>query len=440
MRTKAAGGAERRPLQLRTDSVAAAPAGRAMPSEYKCVKLRSDRWRPSLQWYTRAQNKMRRPNLILKDILKCTLLVFGVWILYILKLNYTTEECDMKKMHYVDPDRAKRAQKYAQQVLRKECRPKFAKKSMARLFEHRYSPDLPPFVKEAPKVNEAEYKYDPPFGFRKFSSQVQTLLEILPEHDLPEHLRAKSCRRCVVIGSGGILHGLALGHALNQFDVVIRMRQTRSTVPAGSSSDLLSPNVLNSAPVEGYSEHVGNKTTIRMTYPEGAPLSDLEYYSNDLFVAVLFKSVDFSWLQAMVKNETLPFWVRLFFWKQVAEKIPLQPKHFRILNPVIIKETAFDILQYSEPQSRFWGRDKNVPTIGVIAVILATHLCDEVSLAGFGYDLNQPKTPLHYFDNLCMAAMNFQTMHNVTTETRFLVRLVKEGVVEDLSGGIHCEF
>ncbi|XP_045302688.1 lactosylceramide alpha-2,3-sialyltransferase isoform X4 [Leopardus geoffroyi] len=373
----------------------------AMPSEYNCVKLRSDCSRPSLQWYTRAQNKMRRPNLLLKDILKCILLVFGVWILYILKLNYTTEECDMKRRHYVDPDRvklkttyhpedcifccvvnygqmcfsltlqtcahiAKRAQKYAQQVLQKECRPKFAKKSMAQLFEHRYSMDLPPFVKEAPKVNEAEYKYDPPFGFRRFSSQVQSLLEILPEHDMPEHLKAKSCRRCVVIGSGGILHGLALGHALNQFDVVIR---------------------LNSAPVEGYSEHVGNKTTIRMTYPEGAPLSDLDYYSHDLFVAVLFKSVDFNWLQAMVKNETL-----------------------------------------------------NVPTIGVIAVVLATHLCDEVSLAGFGYDLNQPKTPLHYFDNLCMAAMNFQTMHNVTTETRFLLKLVKEGVVKDLSGGIHCEF
>uniref|UniRef100_A0A452TKE0 Lactosylceramide alpha-2,3-sialyltransferase n=1 Tax=Ursus maritimus TaxID=29073 RepID=A0A452TKE0_URSMA len=434
-----------------------------MPSEYNCVKLRSDRTKPSLQWCTRAQNKMRRPNVLLKDILKCTLLVFGVWILYILKLNYTTEECDMKKMHYVDPDRVKRAQKHAQQVLQKECRPKFAKRSMAQLFEHRYTLDLPPFVKEVPKGNEAEYKYDPPFGFRKFSSQVQSLLEILPEHDVPEHVRAKSCRRCVVIGSGGILHGLALGHILNQFDVVIR---------------------LNSAPVEGYSEHVGNKTTIRMTYPEGAPLSDLEYYSNDLFVAVLFKSVDFNWLQAMVKNETLPFWVRLFFWKQVAEKIPLQPKHFRILNPVIIKETAFDILQYSEPQSRFWGRDKNsaftgkhkyrsrlleanlavvgssslrlrlqpqasvpsslrtqnVPTIGVIAVVLATHLCDEVSLAGFGYDLNQPKTPLHYFDNLCMAAMNFQTMHNVTTETRFLLQLVREGVVKDLSGGIQCEF
>ncbi|KAB1256889.1 Lactosylceramide alpha-2; 3-sialyltransferase [Camelus dromedarius] len=255
-----------------------------MPSEYNCVKLRSDCSRPSLQWYTRAQNKMRRPSLLLKDILKCTLLVFGVWILYILKLNYTTEECDMKKMHYVDPDRIKRAQKYAQQVLQRECRPHFAKRSMAQLFGPRYSTDLPPFVRKGPKGTEAEYKYDPPFGFRKFSSKVQTLLEILPEHDFPEHLKAKSCRRCVVIGSGGILHGLELGHALNQFDVVIR---------------------LNSAPVEGYSEHVGNKTTIRMTYPEGAPLSELEYYSNDLFVAVLFKSVDFNWLQAMVKNETL---------------------------------------------------------------------------------------------------------------------------------------
>lgn len=83
---------------------------------------------------------------------------------------------------------------------------------------------------------------------------------------------------------------------------------------------------------------------------------------------------------------------------------------------------------------------QNVPTIGVIAVVLATHLCDEVSLAGFGYDLDQPKAPLHYFDNLCMAAMNLQTMHNVTTETRLLLKLVKGGVVQDLSGGVHREF
>ncbi|XP_026643776.1 lactosylceramide alpha-2,3-sialyltransferase isoform X3 [Microtus ochrogaster] len=332
MRPEATGGAERRPQKPR--SQAAAPACRGMPTEFPSVKLRSDCSRTSLQWYTRTQNKMRRPSVLLKDILKCTLVVFGVWLLYNLKLSHTVEECDMKRMDYVDPDHIKRAQRYAQQVLQKECRPRFAKKAMAQLFEHR----------------------------------------------------------------------------------------------------------LNSAPIEGYSEHVGNKTTIRMTYPEGAPLSEVEYYANDLFVTVLFKSVDFKWLQAMIKNETLPFWVRLFFWKQVAEKIPLQAKHFRILNPLIIKETAFDILQYSEPQLRFWGQDKNIPTIGVVAIVLATHLCDEVSLAGFGYDLSRPRIPLHYFDSQCMGAMNFQAMHNVTTETKFLLKLIKEGVVKDLSGGIHREF
>ncbi|XP_075355669.1 lactosylceramide alpha-2,3-sialyltransferase isoform X7 [Mycteria americana] len=197
---------------------------------------------------------------------------------------------------------------------------------------------------------------------------------------------------------------------------------------------------LNDAPVQGYTDHVGNKTTIRMTYPEGAPLSEHEYPPASLFVAVLFKSVDFNWLQAMVKNETLPLWVRLFFWKEVADKIPFTSKQFRILNPVIIKETAFDILQFPEPRSKFWGWDKNVPTIGVTAVVLATHLCDEVSLAGFGYDLDQPSTPLHYYNNLCMAAMNGQTMHNVTSETKFLQKLIKEKVVKDLTGGIHCEF
>ncbi|XP_028618147.1 lactosylceramide alpha-2,3-sialyltransferase isoform X2 [Grammomys surdaster] len=386
-----------------------------MPSDFTSAKLRSDCSRTSLQWYTQTQHKMRRPSLLLKDVLKCVVVVLGVWLLYILKMNYTAEECDLKRVYYVDPAQIKRAQRYAQKVLQKECRPMHAKNTMARVFGDGYSINLEPFVQKGPMASE-ELKYDPPFGFRMFSSKVQSLLDMLPEHDFPQHLRAKHCKRCVVIGNGGILRGLKLGHALNQFDVVIR---------------------LNSAPVEGYSEHVGNKTTIRMTYPEGAPLSDVDYYANDLFVTVLFKSVDFKWLQAMVKNESLPFWVRLFFWKQVAEKIPLQPKKFRILNPVIIKETAFDILQYPEPHSRLWGPDKNIPTIGVIAIVLATHLCDEVSLAGFGYDLSQPRTPLHYFGSQCMGAMNWQAMHNVTTETKFLLKLIQEGVVEDLSGGIH---
>ncbi|XP_068799763.1 lactosylceramide alpha-2,3-sialyltransferase isoform X2 [Struthio camelus] len=388
----------------------------AMLSDNNCVKLKSD-CSPPVQWCKIVAHKDEKTKLVFKRLF--VLFVIGGCFLYILKLHFDPEECDRTKMPYVDLDRVKRAQQYASAVLQGQCRPSYAKKEMGKLFAEKYSMDISPFVRKNIKEDEALFKYEPPFGFHKFFDKLQNLLELLPEHDLPEDLKSKHCKRCVVIGSGGILHGSELGHLLNQFDIVIR---------------------LNDAPVQGYTDHVGNKTTIRMTYPEGAPLSEREYHPASLFVAVLFKSVDFNWLQAMVKNETLPLWVRLFFWKEVAAKIPFTSKQFRILNPIIVKETALDILQFPEPRSKFWGWDKNVPTIGVTAVVLATHLCDEVSLAGFGYDLDQPSTPLHYYNNLCMAAMNGQTMHNVTSETKFLQKLIKEKVVKDLTGGIHCEF
>ncbi|KAM6346114.1 lactosylceramide alpha-2,3-sialyltransferase isoform 3-T3 [Podargus strigoides] len=388
----------------------------AMLSDNNSVKLKSD-CSPPVQWCKVAAHEDEKTKPVFKRLL--ALFVVGGCFLYILKLRFGPEECDRTKMPYVDLDRVRRAQQYASAALQEQCRPSYVKKEMGKLFAEKYSMDISPFVRKNINEDEALFKYEPPFGFHKFFDKLKNLLELLPEHDLPEDLKSKHCKRCVVVGSGGILHGSELGHLLNQFDIVIR---------------------LNDAPVQGYTDHVGNKTTIRMTYPEGAPLSEHEYPPASLFVAVLFKSVDFNWLQAMVKNETLPLWVRLFFWKEVAEKIPFASKQFRILNPVIIKETALDILQFPEPRSKFWGWDKNVPTIGVTAVVLATHLCDEVSLAGFGYDLDQPSTPLHYYNNLCMAAMNGQTMHNVTSETKFLQKLIKEKIVKDLTGGIHCEF
>ncbi|XP_070607527.1 lactosylceramide alpha-2,3-sialyltransferase isoform X3 [Erythrolamprus reginae] len=262
-----------------------------------------------------------------------------------------------------------------------------------------------------------------PEHVQKFLEKLRDLVHLLPEYDLPADLKSKSCKRCVVVGSSNVLRGLKLGSILNDFDIVIR---------------------LNNAPVWGYADDVGKKTTLRMTYPEGAPLSQDEYFPNSLFVAVLFKNVDFAWIKAMVKNETLPLWMHLFFWKRVVMKIPISPKNFRILNPVIVKETALDILQYPEPQARLFSWDKvseqNVPTIGMIATVLATHLCDEVSLAGFGYELRHPEAPLHYYDSVCTVAMDWQPMHNVTLETEFLRKLVQEGTVSDLSGGIHCHF
>lgn len=78
--------------------------------------------------------------------------------------------------------------------------------------------------------------------------------------------------------------------------------------------------------------------------------------------------------------------------------------------------------------------------MGATALNLATYLCDEVSLAGFGYNLSQKEAPLHYYDSLPMTAMLAQAMHNVDRERALLQSLAREGTVSDLTGGLHCSF
>lgn len=115
-----------------------------------------------------------------------------------------------------------RAQQFARAALQEQCRPFYVKKEMGKLFAEKYSVDVSPFVRKNINEDEALFKYEPPFGFHKFFDKLKDLLELLPEHDLPEDLKSKHCKRCVVVGSGGILHGSELGHLLNQFDIVIR--------------------------------------------------------------------------------------------------------------------------------------------------------------------------------------------------------------------------
>lgn len=48
---------------------------------------------------------------------------------------------------------------------------------------------------------------------------------------------------------------------------------------------------------------------------------------------------------------------------------------------------------------------QNIPTLGSVAITMALHNCDEVAVAGFGYDMNLPNAPLHYYETIKMAAI-----------------------------------
>ncbi|KAI5105038.1 lactosylceramide alpha-2,3-sialyltransferase isoform X1 [Silurus meridionalis] len=337
-------------------------------------------------------------------------------------------------------------------VLARECRPSFTRRKMEQMYINSV-PVAEPFLQKNSNLAEQIFEYSPPFGFRNLQHKLKKVLDLIPI-SLPENTRGHECRRCVVVGNGGILRGLEIGPLLDQFNVIIR---------------------LNSGPVRDFSRDVGNRTTIRMSYPEGSPKIWEDVDPQLHFVAVIYKSVDFNWLYAMVSRTTIRWvatdkrgadsvnmensrigvirgavermrsprrrslWDKLFFWQKVPNSIPVDPSKFLILNPEIIRETALN-LQYPIPKPRYWGWDQNIPTLGVSAVNLATYLCDEVSLAGFGYNLSQKETPLHYYDNLPMSAMLKQHMHNVDQETVFLQRLVANGSILDLTGGVHCSF
>ncbi|KAL6468341.1 hypothetical protein MHYP_G00240180 [Metynnis hypsauchen] len=122
------------------------------------------------------------------------------------------------------------------------------------------------------------------------------------------------------------------------------------------------------------------------------------------------------------------------FWKSVAHNVPRQPSEMRILNPYFIQEAAFQFIGL--PMNNGLMGKGNIPTLGTVAITMALHNCDEVAVAGFGYDMNTPHAPLHYYETVKMSAIKESWTHNISKEKEFLQKLVKANVIMDLTKGI----
>ncbi|XP_050817145.1 CMP-N-acetylneuraminate-beta-1,4-galactoside alpha-2,3-sialyltransferase isoform X3 [Gopherus flavomarginatus] len=274
------------------------------------------------------------------------------------------------------------------------------------------------FSKPAPMFLDDSFKkwarirdFVPPFGIKGQDNLIKAILSATKEYRLTPALDSLSCRRCIIVGNGGVLANKSLGLKIDDYDVVIR---------------------LNSAPVKGFEKDVGGKTTLRITYPEGA-IQKLEQYEKDsFFVLAGFKWQDFKWLKYIVYKEKVS--ASDGFWKSVATRVPREPHEIRILNPYFIQEAAFSFIGLPF-NNGLMGRG-NIPTLGSVAITMALHNCDEVAVAGFGYDMNSPNAPLHYYESVRMSAIKESWTHNIQREKEFLRKLVKARVITDLTSGI----
>uniref|UniRef100_A0A4W5MP78 Lactosylceramide alpha-2,3-sialyltransferase n=1 Tax=Hucho hucho TaxID=62062 RepID=A0A4W5MP78_9TELE len=299
-------------------------------------------------------------------------------------------------------------------LLAQPCHPGWCVSRLLSLDSSSDLQDIPVFLQPGIAADRPiPWDLAPPLGLQGCDESVARALASLTHPGLPPSLegrgRGGGCRRCVVVGSGGVLHGSHLGSHIDQYDVIIRM---------------------NNAPVSGFERDAGSRTTVRLMYPEGAPLSPSEYRHTSLVTLVVFKCLDLDWLTSVLTKQPLSWWSKLWFWRDVVENIPLKPENIQILNPEIMHKTALALQRYTQQQRKL------VPTLGASAVVMALQLCDEVSLAGFGYDLQHPGARLHYYESLCMDAIKAQVVHDVSAEKLFLRELVAAGVLTDLTGAL----
>ncbi|KAF7649222.1 hypothetical protein LDENG_00144890 [Lucifuga dentata] len=212
-------------------------------------------------------------------------MVLGLAGLVLVSLPLFETETSKRVDVHVDSEHQKLVSTYVRGVLEGQCRPGRTRQSLlARLpASSRISV---PFLWKDEALPEGLFLFPPPFGFRGLQQKVEDLLKLLPDSGStpPLERRSENCRRCVVVGNGGILRGLMLGSLIDQFDTIIR---------------------LNSGPLGEFSIDVGNRTSIRMSYPEGTPLGWLDSDMHALFVAVVYKGVDISWISAMISKHVV---------------------------------------------------------------------------------------------------------------------------------------
>ncbi|XP_031599465.1 CMP-N-acetylneuraminate-beta-galactosamide-alpha-2,3-sialyltransferase 4 isoform X1 [Oreochromis aureus] len=247
-----------------------------------------------------------------------------------------------------------------------------------------------------------------PYGIKGSELLLLKVLAVTANYHVPANIENLECRTCVVIGNGFAIKNSSLGSIINKYDVVIR---------------------LNDAPVRGYEEDVGNKTTMRFFYPESAFYNPgLDNEPDTLMVLVPFKQQDLRWLKEILYNEKRVLDVRKGFWKPPPQIWLGEASKVRVLDPHFLHQTAVKLLKIN-----FHPKSKQIPvhpTTGILAIFVALNYCDVVHVAGFGYprSKSQQQQPIHYYGYATMKSMK-NSYHDLNHEAEALKRLEDSGTI-----------
>uniref|UniRef100_A0A3P8U0N1 CMP-N-acetylneuraminate-beta-galactosamide-alpha-2,3-sialyltransferase 2 n=1 Tax=Amphiprion percula TaxID=161767 RepID=A0A3P8U0N1_AMPPE len=260
-------------------------------------------------------------------------------------------------------------------------------------FSQRYDP------KQQPILREANNNFDPAaltwWLALQRSGNDQTLENVMSEmfqvispptvdfKPLPS-----KCRSCAVVGNSGNLRQSGNGNLIDSHDSVIRM---------------------NKAVTRGFEKDVGNRTTHHFLYPESA----VDVNHGVSLVLLPFKLRDLEWLTSALSTGQVKM-----TYMRVRDRVQADKDKVLVVNPVFFKYVHD---HWTEHHGRY-------PSTGMLAIIFALHICDQVSV--FGYGADKLGNWHHYWEeNRYAGAFRKTGVHSADFETEVIHRLAKEGKI-----------
>ena len=200
----------------------------------------------------------------------------------------------------------------------------------------------------------------------------------------------EDAKTCAVVGNSGIVLNEKHGALIDSHDFVIRF---------------------NLAPTEGYEEHVGTKTSLRIVnchmfnslLPNSSKDNEETFSKFDPDYALKIKNEN-----VLIKNNVNPM-----VFAPVFELMKQNGCTVNILDPKIIETVSEELKLKASIE----------PSNGMIGTFLAMSLFKEVSCFGFSF-YDDPWETKHYYED--MKPYDQSVVHNFTEERDWLLDLVEK--------------
>lgn len=301
----------------------------------------------------------------MKSLRFFTFALFFVITITSFLLNYTNRAVvatwDPKHIVYQFSEQLKKFMKYHQRPC--GCTTCISEGGVSLWFDEKFNQTMQPLLTmQNTLLSEDGYKWwlklQGERSPKSINETIQELFEIIPGgRDQLLERSSSQCRKCAVVGNSGNLKQSEYGQEIDSHDFVFRM---------------------NKAPTAGFEADVGSKTTHHFIYPE----SYRELGGNVSMVLIPFKILDLRWVISALTTGTINH-----TYLPVPRKITANKDKILVYHPLFMKYVYDNWLQHH-------GR---YPSTGFLVVIFALHVCDEVSLYGFGAD--SKGNWHHYWEN-----------------------------------------